>query len=129
MSSQSHFSSTSRRHRSIYLRDLIIQPLMTIESVNESDYVVVIRRAWNNAGQTAKIPLSKIQGLHWDRRSGGIRSFAPRAFIHGYVICNEYEGNLAHTGVHGKYPHQIKICITKIDNEPGVFQAVKKLTR
>jgi hypothetical protein len=101
---------------------------MSVE-ITTLDYLVVIRRTWNDAGRTAKISLSKIEDLHWDRRSGGVRSFAPRAFIHGYVWCDEYEGTLAHSMVHGKCPHRIKICITKTDNEPSVFQTVKRLTR
>ena len=98
---------------------------MTIESASESNYWVVIRRAWNDAGRTARIQLSKIQNLHWDRWSGGIRSFAPRSFIHGYVICDEIQGNIAHSGAHGKCPHLIKVCITEIDNEPTTFQGQK----
>jgi hypothetical protein len=94
---------------------------------SEFDYLVVIRRTWNDAGRTAIIPLSKIQDLHWDRWSGGIRSFAPRSFIHGYVMCDEIQGNIAHSGVHRKCPHLIKICITKVDNEPSTFQKVKRL--
>lgn len=102
---------------------------MTNENVSQSDPMITIRREWKDAGQTAKIPLSKIQDLRWDCRSGGIRSVAPRAFIHGYAWCDQYEGNLAHSCVHGEGPHHIKICVTKVDNEPGVFRAVKKLTR
>jgi hypothetical protein len=102
---------------------------MSVENTSEFDNLVIIRRTWKDAGRTAKIPLSKIEGLHWNQRSGGIRSVAPRSFIHGYAWCDQYEGNLAHSCVHGEGPHHIKICITKIDNEPGAFQAVKKLTR
>jgi hypothetical protein len=102
---------------------------MTIESVNEYDHVVVIRRTWNDAGRTARILLSKIQHLHWDRWSGGIRSYAPRSFIHGYIMCNEIQGNLAHSGVHGKCPHLIKVCITKTDNNPHIFEEVRRRAR
>jgi hypothetical protein len=103
--------------------------LMANNNVSEFDYLVVVRRTWNDVGRTAKIPLLKIQNLHWDRWSGGIRSYAPRSFIHGYVLCDEILGNIAHTGVHGKCPHLIKICITKTDNEPQVFQEVKRRAR
>lgn len=99
---------------------------MTTESTTEQGDLVVVRRTWNDAGRTATIPLSKIQRLHWNRWSGGIRSFAPQAFIHGYVSCDELAGNIAHSGVHGECPHLIKICITKVDNKIGIFNEIKK---
>lgn len=102
---------------------------MAARNITESDYLVVVRRAWNDAGRTAEILLSKIQNLRWDRWSGGIRSYAPKAFVHGYVMCDEIQGNLAHSGIHGKYPHQIKVCITKTDNDSQVFQEVQRRAR
>lgn len=80
-----------------------------------------------DAGRTATIPLSKIQGLHWDRWSGGTRTFAPQAFIHGYVYCDELEGNVAHSAIHGECPHLIKVCITKIDNKIEIFNKVRQI--
>ena len=42
---------------------------------------------------------------------------APQFFIHAYIWCDDYEGELAHSCQHGKHQHHIKICITKTDNE------------
>jgi hypothetical protein len=80
--------------------------MITSGDTTELDDLVIIRRTWNDAGRTAAIPLSQIEGLLWDRRSGGTRSLAPQAFIHGYVPCDEPVGNIAHSGVHGECPHQ-----------------------
>lgn len=59
--------------------------------------------------------------MHWDNLSGGVRAPAPQYFIHAFVKCNDYEGELAHSCAYGPGPHSIKICITKTDNELEVF--------
>jgi len=51
---------------------------------------------------------------------------APQYFIHAYVWCDDYEGQLAHSCQHGKGLHHIKICITKTDNEPIVYAKIEK---
>jgi hypothetical protein len=50
---------------------------------------------------------------------------SPQYFIHAYVRCNEYEGDLAHSCAHGEGPHSIKVCIRKTDNDPDVFDKLK----
>jgi hypothetical protein len=87
---------------------------------------VNVRRQWND-WRTAVVELSALSGLHWDNYSGGVNARTPRPFIHGYIMCDEYEGDLAHSCAHGMGPHEIKVCITKTDNNPEVFAAVKKL--
>jgi hypothetical protein len=56
----------------------------------------------------------------------GVNAPAPQYFVHTYVWCDDYEGELAHSCQHGKGPHHIKICITKTDNEPTVFTEIAK---
>jgi len=85
---------------------------------------VNIRRQWND-WRTAEVELCSLSGLHWDRYSGGVNAPTPRLFIHGYVMCDEYEGDLVHSCAHGKGPHKIKVCIVQKDNDPNVFATVK----
>src|SRR5262249_35354697 len=38
-------------------------------------------------------------------------------FIHGYVLCSDVEGGIAHSCRHGSGPHNIKVCVVKKDNK------------
>ena len=80
---------------------------------------VKIKRQWND-WRIANAALCDLSDLHWDRYSGGVKAPCPQYFIHAYVMCDRYEGDLAHSCVHGQGPHSIKVCITKIDN-PSIF--------
>ena len=43
--------------------------------------------------------------------------------MHAYVSCSGMvDGHLAHSGMHGECPHEIKVCIVKKDNPPAVFR-------
>jgi len=88
---------------------------------------VKIRRQWND-WRTAEAYLSDIYNLHWSNVSGGVYARCPREFIHGYIACDSYKGDLPHSCVHGKPPHSIKVCIVKKDNDPKVFSVVRQLT-
>ncbi len=80
------------------------------------------RRQWND-WRHAKYRLEDLEQPHWDNLSGGVMSVAPQYFLHGYVWCDAMlEGELAHSCAHGKGPHRIKVCITKIGNDPAIFK-------
>ena len=87
---------------------------------------VQIRRQWND-WRIAIVDSSKLSGLHWDNWSGGVRAPSPQYFIHGFVWCNDYEGDLAHSCSHGDGPHSIKVCIIKKDNNREVFAKLKSM--
>ena len=77
---------------------------------------VYIRRQWND-WQKGKVYLDTLEGLKWDRISGGVQARAPQLFIHGYIWCNDIiEGEIAHTCSHGPPPHRIKVCVVMKDN-------------
>lgn len=59
--------------------------------------------------------------MRWDRTNGGVQVPCPQYFIHANVFCNEIHGDFAHSCQHGPAPHNIKVCITKVDNDPDVF--------
>jgi hypothetical protein len=87
---------------------------------------IKIRRQWND-WRITEIEYSKISDLHWNNTSGGVGAPAPQYFIHAYIWCNSYVGDLAHSCSHGEGPHRIKICITKTDNDPNVFKEIKSI--
>lgn len=89
---------------------------------------IKVRRQWNN-WRIAEVDLSDLTNLHWDKISGGVRAPAPRPFIHGNILCDAYNGDLAHSCAHGKRPHLIKVCITKKDNDKEVFAALRQLAK
>lgn len=87
---------------------------------------VWVRRQYNDY-RIAKYELNSIEGIHWDRVSGGVGAQTPQAFLHGYVSCDGMlEGELSHSGIHGPCPHQIKVCILKMDNDPKVYAQLKE---
>jgi hypothetical protein len=117
--------STRYQHRFDYQDEFLTNPFSDVHSKlnnennpNKSDSMKEI--------STMK-DFSKLSNLHWDNQSGGVRAPSPQYFIHGYVRCNEYEGDLAHSCAHGEGPHSIKVCITKTDNDPDVFSKLKSI--
>jgi len=100
---------------------------MADERDGESNVFVTVRRKWND-WKEARYRLCDIEGLHWTDVSGGVNASAPRAFIRGYVWCDEMiDGELAHSCRHGQGPHRIKVCLLKKANEsvwPKVLEAI-----
>jgi hypothetical protein len=90
------------------------------------DPIVCIRRQWNDY-RIGKVRLSQLSNPRWDNISGGAMAPAPQMFIHGYVWCNEVEGEIAHSCSHGAGPHKIKVCVVKKDNEPEVFKRLLEI--
>ena len=82
---------------------------------------IQIRRQWND-WRIAEVSFDKIEGLRWDKLSGGVRAPAPQPFIHGYVSCADVDGDLAHSCRHGEGPHNIKVCIVKKDNSTEIWK-------
>jgi hypothetical protein len=109
----------------ILMKDLKCQQRGDINLIQSGCAKVRVRRMWND-WRVAEVDYEKIRNIHWDRFSGGVSIPAPQYFIHGYIWCDDYEGELAHSCRHGKGPHHIKICITKTDNEPTVFAKIEK---
>ena len=86
---------------------------------------VKIKRQWND-WRKANAALSDLSNLHWDRYSGGVKAPCPQYFIHAYVMCDKYRGDLAHSCTHGRAPHLIKVCVTKTDNA-DIFPILNKM--
>ena len=90
--------------------------------INSTDTNIWVRRQWND-WRKGKVKISNISNLHWDCMSGGVRTLAPRNFVHGYIFCTDIiEGEVAHSCQHGSPPHNIKICICKCDNTKESYQ-------
>ncbi len=87
----------------------------------DKDRCVTVRRQWNDY-RTAEVMFDSIEDLHWDTISGGVNAPAPQPFIHGYVYCDQVDGEIAHSCEHGEGPHRIKVCIVKKDNDIKTWQ-------
>lgn len=86
------------------------------EPIN-TDTLVWVRRQWNNT-LSAGYRLTDLSGPHWSDFSGGTQTRANRPYVHAYVLCDAaVEGEVAHSCLHGKGPHRIKVCVTAIDND------------
>jgi hypothetical protein len=85
---------------------------------------VKIRRHWND-WRIPEVDFTMLSNIGWNRYSGEVNVLAPQYFIHAYIWCDEYEGELAHSCQHGKGQYSIKICITKTDNEPSVLAKIE----
>jgi hypothetical protein len=87
---------------------------------------VYVRRQWND-WRVAKVELEKIEGLHWDVISGGVNAPCPQPFVHGYVQCTDIIGEIPHSGMHGKCPHRIKVCVVKKYNDKKIWQKILEI--
>ena len=83
----------------------------------------LIRRQWNDYREAA-VQLDAIGGLHWSRMSGGVHSLAPQAFIHGYVSCDNIEGEIAHSCQHGSGPHTIKVVLVRKSQSKDIWDTL-----
>lgn len=63
---------------------------------SEDHLKVRIRRQWNH-WKIAEVEYSKLSNIHWDRYSGSGRYPCPQYFIHANVVCNDIEGEIAHS--------------------------------
>jgi hypothetical protein len=98
-------------------------------TANDDTEFVLVRRQWNDR-RVAKFRVEDIGDLHWSRLSGGVRSRAPREFLHGYVLCCDMlDGELSHSCRHGRGPHSIKVCVVKKDNAASVFTRLSQLAK
>jgi hypothetical protein len=87
------------------------------EVENYNGLVVWVRRQWNDY-RDAAYRIEDVSGWHWSDMSGGVNVVAPRPFIHACVWCDSMiAGELAHSCLHGKGPHRIKVCVTKKMNK------------
>jgi hypothetical protein len=88
--------------------------------------LVTVRRQWND-WRKAVYRFHAIENVHWSDVSGGVNAHANREYLHGYVWCDKMvSGDLAHSCMHGKVPHRIKVCIVQIDNTKPIHQALKR---
>lgn len=86
---------------------------------------VVVRRQWNDSRQ-GRVDFNKIQDIRWSKVSGGIKARTPEPLLMGFVWCDEIEGEIGHSCIHGQAPHSIKVCIVKKDNNSIVYQWLKE---
>jgi hypothetical protein len=82
---------------------------------------VFIRRQWPDH-RVGSVKFDDLDDLHWDVISGGVAKVTPHPFIHGYVLCDRVQGEIAHSCLHGQGPHRIKVCVVKKDNGPETYE-------
>lgn len=87
---------------------------------------VKIRRQLNDH-RISQVELDSISDFHWDNISGGVYATAPQAFVHGYVWCNEIDGDIAHSCNHGPPPHSITVVILQKDNSELTWQRITSI--
>lgn len=90
-------------------------------------HVIVCRQP--SSHEKATYLLSAFENPHWDTISGGIQTtMFNQPFIYGYVQCTgAVKGEVAHSGVHGRCPHRIKVCALKQDNDEAVYNTLLKM--
>lgn len=76
---------------------------------------VYVRRQMDDY-RVASIPISRMTGLRYDTVSGGVQTDSS-LLLYCSVWCTDLEGDIAHSCVHGKPPHEIKVCVLETDNE------------
>lgn len=95
--------------------------------------LVRVRRQWNS-DQVASAPLDALSGFHWSSTGGGARyragapfgGISPHPFLAAYMNClAPGEGGVAHSGMHGDCPHQIKVVIVAKDNPASLMKLLR----
>ena len=92
----------------------------------EDNEIVHVRRHWND-WRIAEARFGSLSEFHWSSISGGVQSLTPQPFIHAYVSCDQVEGDIAHSCLHGRGPHSIKVCIIKKDNEKPMWARIEAI--
>jgi hypothetical protein len=96
------------------------------ETTKVDEPIVYVRRQWSD-WSVGTVRLSSIDGLHMDNVSGGVKTVAPRAFLHGYILCTDIiDGGIAHSCRHGPPPHNIKVCIVQCDNDRDIYASLRQ---
>lgn len=79
--------------------------------------LVHVRRQPND-WRTAAYRVEDVEGIRFDRTTGGVNVTMSHEALCGYVWCDGMiEGKLAHSCEHGPPPHLIKIVIPKACND------------
>ena len=77
--------------------------------------------------QIATYCFSDVQGYSWGKISGGNQKRTSNWTLFAHVTCTKMiAGQVAHSGIHGNCPHNIKVTITKKDN-PASYSYLKAL--
>lgn len=87
---------------------------------------VSIRRQWNDH-RVAETDFDNLDSFHWSAVSGGVFKKSPQPFIHAYVSCDQIDGEIAHSCIHGPCPHNIKVCIVKKDNSIQTLEKILEM--
>jgi len=90
------------------------------------DTLVRVRRDWNDH-RVATVTWSDLRDPRWDDVSGGEQNHTSQPFIYGYVWCDQVQGDIAHSCIHGPPPHNIKVCLVKKDNSKQVWNRLQDL--
>jgi len=98
----------------------MIQEEQKLPDLAESERVYIRRQ--HKDWRIGCVSQNEINGLHWDRVSGGVGVVSPWPFIHGYVYCDRVRGEIGHSCIHGDGPHRIKVMLTKKDNSKPIFE-------
>jgi len=93
------------------------------------DPIVYVRRQpadW----RIAAYRLSNISGLRWSDTNGGVRARLSGQFLCGFVRCDQAEsGEVAHSCLHGRGPHSIKVCVTRKGNETVLSELLSRIPK
>lgn len=93
------------------------------------DTKVQVRRKWKDH-MTGTVLLKDLGGFHRSQISGGILVKAPRPFIHAYMDCTDIiDGEIAHSCEHGEPPHNIKVVLTRKDNERKFWRQLSMMLK
>lgn len=90
-------------------------------NIDDEDVIIVRHKGGYNK---VTVKCKDISNLRWDTVSGGQHIPTGTYDLYGTVTCTKAKG-IDHSGIHGKCPHEIKVCILKKDN-PKVYKILAK---
>lgn len=87
---------------------------------------IFIKRQWGDY-KIASVDFDDLEDLQWGRLAGGVNRMMPKYLIQAYVRCDLIKGEIAHSCLHKGYPHRIKVCVVKSDNDSKIQKKLTKL--
>lgn len=87
-----------------------------MKEMTGEELIVVTRHKIDH--KVGRVKFENLGGFRWDTTSGGANVYAGTIGLYAYMTCTDLEdGEIGHSGIHGKCPHDIKVYIPKGPNK------------
>lgn len=87
-----------------------------MNEIPDEELIVVSRHKIDH--KKASVKFENLRNFRWDTTSGGANVYSGTIGLYAYRLCTDVEeGEIGHSGIYGKCPHNIKVYIPKQQNK------------